>query len=299
MSSACELFVNDWDRAGVQSICGEPAYILICGSAQVLEGVLSGDAGHQTLRTLWAWRPEHSAGLPLELMSNFAGTDECKPVDSGRAILITSSGNALAMVDRATGNTLFYASVRNAHSAALIPGGLIVAASSFSPDGLGNRFILYSRTESNKPIAFLPAEGAHGVEWDSKRQCLWALSDRKLLRIKLATNPGESRMTEEQSFTLPAAGGHDLVLSQDASSLYLTTSRQTFVFHPESSEFSIFEPLRGVTDIKSLSINSDNGQIVYAQSERGVWWTYQLNFLNPQFTVDLAEHAYKARWFRP
>ena len=81
--------------------------------------------------------------------------------------------------------------------------------------------------------------------------------------------------------------------------LYLTTSEQTFVFHPENSEFSIFEPLRGVKDIKSLSINSGNGQIVYTQSERGVWWTYQLHFLNPQFSVELSEHAYKARWLVP
>ena len=84
----------------VASIYAEPAHILICGSAQVLESALAGEAGHPTLRTVWTWRPEHSAGLPLELMSNFAGTDECKPVDSGSAILITTSGNALAMVDR-------------------------------------------------------------------------------------------------------------------------------------------------------------------------------------------------------
>ena len=107
-------------------------------------------------------------------------------------------------------------------------------------------------------------------------------------------------MKEEQSFAFfPAGGGHDLVLSQDNSILYLTTTDQTFVFRPESSEFSIFEPLRGIKDVKSLSINPDNGQIMYTQSDWGVWWTYQLHCLHPQLTIKLTEHAYKARWLLP
>ncbi|HJY06890.1 MAG TPA: DUF6528 family protein [Bryobacteraceae bacterium] len=271
----------------------QPMPLLICGSAQVLEGVIKTDRGKPSFVREWAWRPEHSSGLPLRLMSNFAGTDECKPVDDGRAILITSSGNALALVSRESGDTLFYATVRNAHSAALLPGGLIVAAASYSSDGSGDRLLLFDRKAPDHAIDSFPFIGAHGVEWDSSRNVLWALSDRTLAQITI----GNSRkLASQRTFTLPVRGGHDLVLARDHSVLYLTTSKEVLTFDPVSGKFSPFPPFQGISDVKSLSINPGTGQIMYTQAEPGVWWTYKLKFLHPNGEVLLAEHAYKARW---
>jgi hypothetical protein len=270
--------------------------LLVCGSAQVLDGTIEADHDKQTFVTNWAWRPENSHGLPLRMRANFAGTDECKPVDSGKSILITSSGDAVALVSRKSGDTLFYATVRNAHSAALLPGGLLVVASSFSPDGSGDRLLLFNRSLSNRVLATLLFAGAHGVEWDSSRHVLWALGDRELARIRIADDDGTAKMVMEHTFRLPARGGHDLVLAHDHSVLYLTTSRDVFTFNPASETFSPFTPFHAITNVKSLSINSKTGQIMYTQAGHGVWWTYELNFLNPSARVILTEHAYKARW---
>jgi hypothetical protein len=271
-------------------------HLLVCGSAQVLDGTIKTHRGKRTFVTDWAWRPEHSSGLPLRIMSNFAGTDECKPVEGGKSILITSSGNAVALVSRKTGATLFYAMVRNAHSAALLPGRLLVVASSFSPDGSGNRLLLFNRDVSNHIVASLQLAGAHGVEWDSSRNVLWALSDRELAQIAITNDNRNCRMVLQRAFPLPARGGHDLVLASDHSVLYLTTSTDVLTFDPASGKFSQFAPFRGIPAVKGLSISRKTGQIVYTQAERGVWWTYELKFLNPVGRITLPEHAYKARW---
>jgi hypothetical protein len=271
----------------------EAKHAIVCGSAQVFEGTLTERNGKAFFQPEWTWRPEDSDGLPLALRSNFAGTDECKPVDGGKAVLITSSANALALVSYETHATLFYASVRNAHSAALLPGGLIVAASSFSADGTGDRLLLFDRNRPDHAIGSLPLSWAHGVEWDETRGALWALGDRELLRIKMAG----SRMIVEKTFPLPSRGGHDLVLASDASALYLTTSTQVLVFNPKDGSFAPFSAFAGIGDVKSLSIDRDDGQIAYTQAGKGVWWTYTIRFLNPRAELVLPEHAYKMRWF--
>jgi hypothetical protein len=63
----------------------EPVHILVCGSAQVLEGAIEQSAGKQVFAVKWFWRPELSRGLPVTLKSNFAGTDECKPAATIRS----------------------------------------------------------------------------------------------------------------------------------------------------------------------------------------------------------------------
>jgi len=271
----------------------EAKHVIVCGSAQVFEGPLTQRDGKASFQPEWTWRPEDSDGLPLQLRSNFAGTDECKPVDGGKEVLITSSSGALALVSYKTRATLFYASVRNAHSAALLPGGLIVAASSFSPDGSGDRLLLYDRNRPDHPIGSLPLSWAHGAEWDQTRQVLWALGDRELQEIKI----DGTKMVVEKAFPLPSRGGHDLVLGRDAAVLYLTTGTQVLVFTPKDSNFAPFSAFAGIGDVKSLSIDPDDEQIAYTQAGKGVWWTYTIQFLHPRAELVLPEHAYKMRWF--
>lgn len=58
-------------------------------------------------------------------------------MSDGEEILITSSGSAVALVSHETGATLFYASVKNAHSADLLPGGFIAVIGSWG--GMGQQ----------------------------------------------------------------------------------------------------------------------------------------------------------------
>ena len=175
----------------------------------MLEGVLTERDGKASFQPEWTWRPEDSDGLPLALRSNFAGTDECKPVDGGKAVLITSSANALALVSYETHETLFYAKVRNAHSAALLPGRADRRRIVFFPDGTGDRLLLFDRTAPDHAIGYASAElGAWRRMGPDERSALGARRSESY-EIKI----DGARMIVEKTFPLPSRGGHDLVLS--------------------------------------------------------------------------------------
>ena len=89
-------------------------------------------------RKVWSWRAADSPGIPADMHALFRTTDDCKPVDGGRRILISSSGGGVALVDRETRRASFSARVTNAHSIEMLPGERIAAAASVSNAGTGN-----------------------------------------------------------------------------------------------------------------------------------------------------------------
>jgi hypothetical protein len=270
--------------------------LLLCGGAQVIEARVVQRGGHTALEELWHWRPEQSAGLPTAMMRKFVTTDDCKAVSEGSELLITSSGDAVALVSHQNGATLFYAEVKNAHSAELLPGGLVVVASSSAPEKQGDRLLLFDRKISQVPIFSLPLEAAHGVVWDQRRKVLWALGGATLLRIRVESGAESPRLTIEKRIPLPAREGHDLQIASDASALYVTNTEQVFRFDPDRLEFTPFAPFRGEGQIKSLSIQATTGQIAYTRADPGVWWTYTLHFKNPEDEIALPSMIYKVRW---
>jgi uncharacterized protein DUF6528 len=271
--------------------------LLLCGGAQVTEDEVTLVGGKPTLKEIWHWRPEQSVGLPIPLMRKFITTDDCKSVSQGSEILITSSGDAVALVSHSTGNTLFYATVKNAHSAELLPGGLIVVASSSDSDGQGDRIILFDRREAEKPLMTLPLTAAHGVVWDHKRNVLWALGGKELVRLRVDSTGASPQLVPEKSVPLPAREGHDLQIVDDCSSLLVTNTKTVFWVDPDRMSFEPYEPFRGIGEIKSLSINPKTKQIAFTRADPNVWWTYTLHFLNPEQQLVLPTMIYKVRWF--
>ena len=171
--------------------------LVLCGMNRVF--ILDGASGKQT----WEWTAESSPVVPIENRKAFATTDECKVYQD--LILITSSSGGVALVERKTKKSRFFTTVRNAHSACLLPGQLIAVAASFG----GDEVRIFNQTKSGAkviPKMIVPLYGAHGVEWDGKRKCLWALGTKELLKISIARD----KATVQNRFELPASGGHDL-----------------------------------------------------------------------------------------
>jgi hypothetical protein len=266
--------------------------LLLCGGVQVREGRVESVNGNSRFVPTWNWRPEESAGLPAPFVYKFAQVDDCKPSAEGKELLVSSSAGAVAVLGFPSGETRFYAAVPNAHSIALLPHGLVVAASSTHPEG--NRLLLFYRMHSDHPIFTLPLEAAHGVVWDDRRNVLWALGDKELMR--LAINPGNNGLILAKKYPIEGAGGHDLVMAQDGGSLFVTTSGRALSFDIGKESFSLYQPFAGLSDVKSVSVNPTTGQIAYTQADPHVWWTYTVRFLNPQMTVPLESHTYKVRW---
>lgn len=266
--------------------------LLLCGGPQVREVEIEphGDSGRFNL--VWHWRPEESRGIPSAFLPKLATVDDCKPSAEGKEILVSSSNGGVAIVSYPQGEALFYAAVPNAHSITALPHNLVVAASSVTKDG--NRLILFKREHSDHPIFSLLLEGAHGVTWDDRRNVLWALGDKELLRLTLSNSNQE--LTVEKRYEIEHAGGHDLVLSKDGRTLFVTTSSKALVFDIETEKFSLYQPLAGLQNVKSITFHPETGRMAYTLADPRVWWTYTVRFQNPSATIPLDAETYKVRW---
>src|SRR5262245_7650010 len=153
-----------WTSCATPPGASRPSDLLVCGGDEVVIVDLRDPAAP---KPIWSWRAADRPELPEPFRKKFGSTDDCKPADGGRKILITSSGGAVALVERSTGRVLFYAAAPNAHSAEVIPGNRVVVACSTKPEG--NRLVVHDLAVSDSPLAFEELPGAHGAVLDEER----------------------------------------------------------------------------------------------------------------------------------
>src|SRR5215203_2481285 len=156
--------------------------LIVCGWDEVFIVAIPPNAASK--RT-WTWRAQDRADLPDDFKPLFKTTDECKPVDDGARILITSSGSGVALVNRADGRVVFYARVFNAHSAEMLPNNRIAVAASHDPAGKGDRLIVFDVAKSNVELLSEELPWGHGAVWDAERNRLWALADKDIRLFEL------------------------------------------------------------------------------------------------------------------
>lgn len=281
--------------------------LLICGGPEVLEVTVRFDEDAATLLTRKDWRADRSSGLPAAVAPTFETTDECKPIDDGARVLVTSSGSGVAIIDRKSGKTLFHTTVPNAHSAEVLPHDRLVVAASVAPDG--NRLMVFDRDGHNgaaaPPIASVPLESAHGVVWVASEQTLWALGRSELQAYELGQWETDTpSLTRRETFRLPSNGGHDLSSLPDSSIFMVTTDTQVLTFDRKTRQFSPHEPLAKLANVKSVSVDPVTSRIVYIQADSPEWWSRTMRVLSGR-GLDKAlmvsfpnDRLYKARWLR-
>src|SRR5688572_13974256 len=138
--------------------------LIVCGWDEVFILAL-GDGASPTHRKVWSWRAADSPEIPAAMHTLFRTTDDCKPVDGGRRILISSSAGGIALVDRETRRASFSTRVTNAHSIEMLPGGRIAVAASVAKDGTGDRVVVFDAS-TGKELATDALRSGHGVVWD-------------------------------------------------------------------------------------------------------------------------------------
>ena len=269
--------------------------LLVCGWDEVFILAL-GEGPRPTHRKVWSWRAADSPGLPADMHALFRTTDDCKPVDGGRRILVSSSGGAVALVDRQTRRASFSARVTNAHSIEMLPGGRIAAAASVSTAGTGDRLVIFDAA-TGKELASDELRSAHGALWDDGRRMLWALGGDLLRAYNIGPSGGPIKLDRTFEIALPSEGGHDLVAIPGSSRLFLSTVGGCFYFDRERREFSPHDALGDQPNIKSYNVHPRTSRVVYIQAEDPNWWAEHLHFQRPPGTLHLpGEHLYKARW---
>lgn len=267
-----------------------PDLILTCG----WDEVSINDISKEVPEKIWTWKAEGSLDLPKKMYNKFLTTDECKSLDQGKRILVTSSSGGVALIEQATGRSLFYASVPNAHSAELIPKDLIAVAASFS--SAGNRILLYNIKKSDLIVFSDSLYGAHGVQWDKKRKILWAIGTHELRSYSLleGDTPGLELI---KSMPLPDDDGHDLVFLDSKDVLCLTTGNNVWLYDIEENKFSEHPLIGGQSKVKSVSYNRLNKQTAYMKATDENWWGFYIRYAGSNKVVHLpGEKIYKARW---
>ncbi len=256
------------------------------------------DLGRNPPAKVWTWKAAGRSDLPAHMHDKFRTTDECKPLDGGRRILVTSSSDGVAMVEYPSGRVAFHAQAANAHSAELLPNNRVAVAASHRPNAEGDRLILFDLDKPDRPLYHTELTWAHGVVWDAQRQILWALSGTELRAYRLKNWSSSSPELEKlAAYPLPDPGGHDLQPVPGSADLIITSGKRCWLFNRESRRFSPHPQLGAQADVKCITQHPATGQVLWIQAEGGNWWTGKLRFLEPERIIQLpGERLYKARW---
>ena len=258
--------------------------LIVCGSSEVLIV----DTANEN-RVVWRWRAADRPELPAEVRPLFKYTADCKPVNGGRHIIVASSSDGVALVERATGRVEAWASVPNAHSADVLADGRIVVASS-SRGRSGDHLVVFAPGMPMKELRRIFLYSAHGVVWDPQRDTVWAVGIDSL-------NAYDSKTWAVRGeWRLPDPRGHDLYPVPGSPALAVTTSNICLLFDRDRKAFEP-HPLIGLKPrVKSYS-QDGKGRIAFVQSIGDSWWGTRIGLLNPDGEVSIGEmKLYKARW---
>ncbi len=179
MSKLLYLFILMFPLTGMNSCtCTQaPAdsdnLILVCGDSKVLLADYS-NSKDSIPKIVWTWDAHEATDLPDDYRrERFNSIDDCKAINNGSQIMVSSSSGAVAIVNREDKKVTFYAEIPNAHSIELLPGNKMIAAASTATNG--NRIMLFDISKPDKLLYSDSLYSAHGLVWDSRRNSLYAL----------------------------------------------------------------------------------------------------------------------------
>jgi hypothetical protein len=284
--------------AGTSPAAESPIHeLFVCGWDEVFLLNFENGLDREPRRT-WTWRGRQRGDLPDAFKTLFNTTDECKPYEGGTKVLITSSGDGVALVDRNQDRVLFYGRAPNAHSADLLPRNRLAVAASHRPAGKGDRLILFDVASPDREVWSDELPWGHGVVWDEQRQVLWALADEDIRTYELRDWESDSPSLRRTAATpLPEGGGHDLSPVPGTPQLAVTTASRAWLFDRNARTFQPHPQLGDRRSVKSISYHATTGAMAYLHAEGKNWWAERVHFLNPPGMLHVeGEHFYKARW---
>lgn len=243
---------------------GESTELVFCGDNHVY--VINASTAKDTYKEGILWSLDVKTLAPvLGLAENRCDhLDECKFVDNGTKLLLTSSYGWCALLDYATGKVLFHTTqTPNAHSAEFIPGGYVAVATSVGSTTLHNSVQLYSIDKSEKILASAELYSGHGVVWDYSRNVLYGAGGDliKIFNFTLGANPS---ITLKKTIKAPKNGIHDL-MRVDNNTLTVAGDH-AYLFNVETELFTEMTLFSGSSSIKSLNYNGETGEIWYTDA---------------------------------
>lgn len=215
---------------------------------------------------VWEW-DARSAATDLGLAVNRCDhLDECKFVDNGTKLLLTSSYGWCALLEYPTSKVLFHATdLPNAHSAEYLPGGYIAVATSTGETLNNNKVYLYDSARSEVPLASAELYSGHGVVWDYKRNVLYAAGGDVIKTFKI-NGLGTAKPSFElvKSIKAPQGGIHDINHVDDNT--ITVAGYKAYLFNVDTEQFTEMPLFSASTAIKSLNYNAESGEVWYTDA---------------------------------
>ena len=250
---------------------------------------------------LWSYKTKYN---------NVCGTKLRKTERYGEvALAVCSSSTYACMATYPAGETVWSteAAASGPHSIEWIPCGVIAVASS---TGGEIRFFKPEGKTSATYDAVVSLEDAHGVLWDEKNQCLWAIGGKVITAYRVTlTADGAIQVSEDPArhLALPTGGAHDLApVYGNADALWITTSSKVYQFDKNTKTFSTDYEGNGSLNRKAVKGvgNFHDGSIVYiypdgilkSHTSRSMVFLRTVDGkLTPETLVSPTGHFYKVR----
>ena len=268
--------------------------VALCGDERVMI-VDMARSSDTALHVIWDWTTAELAGqLPEGKIRQLRPTDECKFVCRNRKFLITSSGNAVLLLDIATKRAEFFADAPMAHSAEMLPGGRVAVA--LSTTKKGNALEVFDTGRPDKPFFRDTLYSGHGVVWNKHHKRLYTLNYNEIREYKLLDwHSSHPSLRCTRRWPLPLTGGHGLSYVDKDRMLVTGEDKGVRIFHIDTGTFEPFLPLADMPDVKSVNYAPRSGRIVYTVAEES-WWTHHVYSKSPDRFITIPSlNIYKAR----
>lgn len=239
-------------------LCGDHKVFIVNSYKAIAEG-------NYRNAILWVWDAWDAAKETGITQSKLNHISECKITDEGN-ILATSSYGWCMIIERTTKKILFYTpSTPNAHSATVLPGGVIAVATSTGTDTNNNSILLFKPGKPATLLASYPLESAHGVYWHPTLKKLFALGGRTLQVYNFSTS--QQNLSLQYEVTTPLSGTHDLT-AIDPNRLCIS-GKESYIYNIDQKSFRSQPLLFNHTAIKSVNVNPTTGELWYTDAIDG------------------------------
>lgn len=277
--------------AGCTSVKKE--WMAVCGDG-IVRIIDMAESDSTDIKEVWRWdKDDPQVNLPKGYDMLMRNLDECKFVDNNTKMLLTASGDGMMLLDIETKDILCYAHVPMAHSADLLPNNRIAVA--LSIHNKGNALEIYDIDTPEKVVFRDTLYSGHGVVWNEKRQRLYALGYKELKEYELVDwNTEKPSLRQVKMWEIPMESGHDLSPVDD-NRMLVSAHEGVMWFDIDKEEFSPFEPLSNVENVKSVNYDPETQKLIYTKAEIN-WWTHHIYQENPDkmITMDSLK-VYKVR----
>ena len=268
-------------------------WMAVCGDG-IVRIIDMAESDSTDIKEVWRWdKDDPQVNLPKGYDMLMRNLDECKFVDNNTKMLLTASGDGMMLLDIEPKDLLCYAHVPLAHSADLLPNNRIAVA--LSIHNKGNALEIYDIDTPEKVVFRDTLYSGHGVVWNEKRQRLYALGYKERKEYELVDwNTDQPSLRQVKMWEIPMESGHDLSPVDD-NRMLVSAHEGVMWFDIDKEEFSPFEPLSNVENVKSVNYDPETQRLIYTKAEIN-WWTHHIYQENPDKVIKMDSlKGYKVR----